>query len=111
MKMCLNVICEVLAILAIGLVNISFVYLFVFEIQGPKNVTYRLICSYFVHRGGGGGGGGGGGRLERPISLNACGCQSPSSIFCKGIPYSLVLNHKKTIPDKTRFTPKMGFGC
>ena len=39
MKMRLNVICEVLAILAIALVNVSFIGLFGFEIQGPENAT------------------------------------------------------------------------
>ena len=38
--MCLNGISEVLAILAIGLVNISFVSLSGFQIQGPENATY-----------------------------------------------------------------------
>ena len=37
--MCLNVICEVLAILAIGLVNFSCVGLSGFEIQGPESET------------------------------------------------------------------------
>ena len=40
MRMCLNVIPEVLAILAIGLVNISFVSPSGFKIQGPENATY-----------------------------------------------------------------------
>ena len=40
MGMCFNVICEVLAILAIGLVNLSCVGLSGFEIQGPEYGTY-----------------------------------------------------------------------
>ena len=40
MRMCLNVIPEVLAILAIGLVNISVVSLSGFKIQGAENATY-----------------------------------------------------------------------
>ena len=40
MRMCLNVICEVLAILAIGLVNFSYVSLSAFETQGSENGTY-----------------------------------------------------------------------
>ena len=41
--MCLNIISEVLAILAIGLVNFSCVGLSGFEIQGPENETYAYL--------------------------------------------------------------------
>ena len=41
-KMCVNVIYEVLAILAIGLVNISVVGLSSLEIQWPENTTSRV---------------------------------------------------------------------
>ena len=36
---CVNVIPEVLAILAIGLVNISFINIFSYEKHGPENAT------------------------------------------------------------------------
>ena len=38
--MCVHVIPEVLAILAIGLVNISFINLFSYEKHGPENATW-----------------------------------------------------------------------
>ena len=41
--MCLNIISEILAILAIGLVNFSSVGLSGFEIQGPENETYAYL--------------------------------------------------------------------
>ena len=67
--MCLNIISEVLAILAIGLVNFSCVGLSGFEIQGPE-IRHMLICSQ-------------GGGLERPISQNAQGCQGVIRHFLK----------------------------
>ena len=48
--------------------------------------------------------------FERPISQNAQGCQGIIQHFLKRHAYSLMINHKKTMRDKTRFTPKMGFG-
>ena len=69
MRMCLNVIPEVLAILAIGLVNISFVSLSGFKIQGLK-MRHMLICSQ-------------GGGLEGPISQNAQGCWGVIRHFLK----------------------------
>ena len=73
MIMCLNDICEVPAILAIGLVNISFVSLSSFKIQGPENATWADLF-IFCPQGGG---------LERPISQNAQGCQGVIWHFLK----------------------------
>ena len=73
MRMCLNVIGEVLAILAVGLVNISFVSFSSFEIQGPENATkpdFFIFCPYGVGS-------------ERPISQNTQGCQGVIRHFLK----------------------------
>ena len=62
-------------------------------------MRHRLICSQ-------------GGGLERPISQNAQGCQGVIRHFLKRHDLlSYNQSKKKTIPDRNRFTPKMGFGC
>ena len=81
--MCLNVICEVPAILAIGLVNISFVGLFGLEIQGPENAT-KADLFIFCPRGVG---------LDRPISQSAQGCQG---VICHFLKRHALLSYNKS---------------
>ena len=81
--MCLNVICEVPATLAIGLVNISFVGLFGLEIQGPENAT-KADLFIFCPQGGG---------LDRPISQSAQGCQG---VICHFLKRHALLSYNKS---------------
>ena len=54
---------------------------------GPENATLRLICSYFVHRGGGGGVGERGQYLRMLTDARVS-----SDIFGKGMPHSLLMH-------------------
>ena len=83
MRIYLNVICEVSAIRAIGLVNISFVSLFGLEIQGPENAT-KADLFIFCPQGGG---------LDRPISQSAQGCQG---VICHFLKRSTLLSYNQS---------------
>ena len=86
-------ICEVLAILAIGLVNISFVSLSGFEIQGPENETSADLFT--------------GGGFKRGQYLKMLKDARVSyGIFRKGTPNSLIINHKKIYLTKPGSSPK-----
>ena len=70
--------------------------------QSWNTVAWNCDIGWFVHRGVG----------KRGQYLKMLkDARVSSGIFWKGMPYSLIINHKKTIPNKSRFTPKTGFGC
>ena len=95
MRMCLNVIPEVLAILAIGLMNIIFVSLSGFKIQGPENATYADLFP--------------GGGLEGPISQNVQGCWGVIRHFLKRHALLSIINHKKNYTWQKQVHPQNGF--